>query len=99
MIRPINKDVEILRRKSAAASKKDIQTAYDLLDTLKAHQNSCVGMAANMIGINKRIIACFFGPFPVLIMPSRKSRDFSHGMDMLTQRPFGCFFFWSALYF
>ena len=34
-----------------------------------------------------------------LIMPSRKSRDFSHGMDRLTQRPFGHFFFWSALYF
>jgi hypothetical protein len=34
-----------------------------------------------------------------LIMPSRKSRDFSHGMDRLTQRPFGRFFFWSALYF
>ncbi len=37
--------------------------------------------------------------FPTLIMPSRKSRDFSHGMDRLTQRPFGRFFFWSALYF
>ena len=34
-----------------------------------------------------------------LIMPSRKSRDFSHGMDRLTQRPLGHFFFWSALYF
>ncbi|WP_334117226.1 peptide deformylase [Ligilactobacillus sp.] len=76
MIRPINKDVEILRRKSAAASKKDIQTAYDLLDTLKAHQNSCVGMAANMIGINKRIIACFFGPFPVLMINPEITRKF-----------------------
>ena len=35
----------------------------------------------------------------ILIMPSRKSRDFGHGMDRLTQRPFGHFFFWSALYF
>ena len=34
-----------------------------------------------------------------LIMPSQKSRDFSHGMDRFTQRPFGCFLFWSALYF
>ncbi len=76
MIRPINKDVEILRQKSEAASKKDIQTACDLLDTLKAHQDSCVGMAANMIGINKRIIACFFGPFPVLMINPEITRKF-----------------------
>ena len=38
-------------------------------------------------------------PKEILIMPSRKSRDFSHGMDRLTQRPFGHFFFWIALYF
>ena len=55
MIKPINKDVGILRKKSTTASKKDLQTASDLIDTLKAHQNACVGMAANMIGINKRI--------------------------------------------
>ena len=41
----------------------------------------------------------FIASHPFLIMPSRKSRDFSHGMDRLTQRPFGHFFFWSALYF
>ena len=35
----------------------------------------------------------------ILMIFSRKSRDFSHGMDRLTQRPFGRFFFWSALYF
>ena len=76
MIKPINKDVGILRKKSTAASKKDLQTASDLIDTLKAHQNSCVGMAANMIGINKRIIACFFGPFPVLMINPEITRKF-----------------------
>ncbi len=76
MIKPINKDVEILRKKSTTASKKDLQTASDLIDTLKAHQNSCVGMAANMIGINKRIIACFFGPFPVLMINPEITKKF-----------------------
>ena len=76
LIKPINKDVEILRKKSTTASKKDRQTASDLLDTLKAHQNFCVGMAANMIGINKRIIACFFGPFPVLMINPEITKKF-----------------------
>ena len=46
-----------LAQKAEKATVKDVQTANDLLDTLKAHEEGCVGMAANMIGINKRIIA------------------------------------------
>ena len=42
--------------KSGSATKKDLQVAQDLLDTLIAHKDSCVGMAANMIGVRKRII-------------------------------------------
>ena len=50
-------DPIFLAGKSEPATKDDLQTAQDLLDTLMAHKESCVGMAANMIGVKKRIIA------------------------------------------
>lgn len=56
MIRPIMKDVEFLSQKAEPASKKDKEVIEDLVDTLKANLEKCVGMAANMIGINKSII-------------------------------------------
>ena len=56
MIRELVHDPILLARKSAPAAKEDLETARDLLDTLTAHRESCVGMAANMIGICKRII-------------------------------------------
>ena len=56
MVKPIMKDVIFLGRKSVPATKDDLQTGYDLLDTLKFHREECVGMAANMIGISKNII-------------------------------------------
>lgn len=61
MIKPIMRDVFFLNQKSESATKEDIQTAVDLLDTLKAHEDSCVGMAANMIGVKKCIIAVNMG--------------------------------------
>ncbi len=57
MIRAICKDTFILGRKSALATKNDMPVVEDLLDTLKANADLCVGMAANMIGVSKRIIA------------------------------------------
>lgn len=57
MVRPIVKDPIFLARKSAPAGPEDLSTARDLLDTLAAHRETCVGMAANMIGTAKRIIA------------------------------------------
>ena len=57
MIQPIMKDPIFLAQKSAPATKEDLQVAQDLLDTLTAHKDGCVGMAANMIGFSKRIIA------------------------------------------
>ena len=57
MIRPIMKDPIFLAQKSAPATKEDLQVAQDLLDTLTAYKDGCVGMAANMIGVSKRIIA------------------------------------------
>lgn len=46
----------LLRVKSEIATKDDLQIAQDLIDTLITHRDSCVGMAANMIGVRKRII-------------------------------------------
>ena len=57
MIQPIMKDPIFLAQKSVPATKEDLQVARDLLDTLIAHKDGCVGMAANMIGVSKRIIA------------------------------------------
>ena len=57
MIKEIIHDPILLGARSASATKDDLPVARDLLDTLAAHKAGCVGMAANMIGINKRIIA------------------------------------------
>ncbi len=57
MVKDLMHDPIFLARKSAAATKDDLDVAQDLLDTLAAHQETCVGMAANMIGVCKRIIA------------------------------------------
>ena len=56
MIQPIMHDPVFLAQKSALATKEDLAVAQDLLDTLTAHKDGCVGMAANMIGVLKRII-------------------------------------------
>lgn len=61
MIRPIMKDVLFLAQKSEPATKADKPVIQDLLDTLKANEANCVGMAANMIGVKKRIIAINMG--------------------------------------
>ena len=57
MIREICRDEAFLSQKAEPAGVGDLDTARDLLDTLIAHKDGCVGMAANMIGVNKRIIA------------------------------------------
>ena len=56
MIRPIMRDMFFLGQKSEEATDKDLPVGQDLQDTLKANQERCVGMAANMIGVKKRII-------------------------------------------
>ena len=55
------RDLFFLRQRAEKATEADRQTAIDLLDTLKAHEDGCVGMAANMIGVNKAIIAVNMG--------------------------------------
>ncbi|MBR5485272.1 MAG: peptide deformylase [Oscillospiraceae bacterium] len=57
MVKPIVRDKEFLAIKSTIADISDMQTAQDLLDTLAANAQGCVGLAANMIGVSKRIIA------------------------------------------
>ncbi len=57
MVRDIVKDEAFLSVKSEAATRDDILIAVDLIDTLKAHAHHCVGLAANMIGVSKCIIA------------------------------------------
>ena len=59
MIKELLHDPIFLAGKSELATKEDLQVAQDLLDTLMAHKDSCVGVAANMIGVRKRIIAFF----------------------------------------
>lgn len=56
MMKPIVHEPMFLAMRSEPATKEDLQTAQDLLDTVIAHKDGCVGMAANMIGVRKRII-------------------------------------------
>lgn len=70
MIKEIVRDPIFLQIKSEPAAEADLQTAQDLLDTLEAHKDGCVGMAANMIGVSKRIIAFDDnGKYSVMINP------------------------------
>ena len=57
MVKELIHDPIFLARKSETATNDDLQTAQDLLDTLMAHRETCVGMAANMIGVTRQIIA------------------------------------------
>ena len=61
MIKPIVKDVFFLGQKSDPATKQDLSVGQDLQDTLVANRDRCVGMAANMIGVRKRIIIVNIG--------------------------------------
>ena len=65
MIKPIMRDIFFLNQKSELATEADKQVAIDLLDTLKVNEAGCVGMAANMIGVKKRIIAVNMGLFNI----------------------------------
>ena len=67
MIKPIVKDVFFLAQKSEPATKADLQVGRDLMDTLQANRERCVGMAANMIGIRKNIIIVNTGMIDVVM--------------------------------
>ena len=61
MVKPIVRDVLFLRQKSEEAAVQDVSLGLDLQDTLRANRDRCVGMAANMIGVRKRIIVVDMG--------------------------------------
>ncbi len=61
MVKELIHDPFLLKIRSSDADESDIQTATDLTDTLMFHKKTCVGMAANMIGVRKRVIAFFDG--------------------------------------
>lgn len=68
MIRPIVHDPLFLARPSVPATEADLPIANDLIDTLRASLDRCVGMAANMIGERKRIIAMARGPMVIVML-------------------------------
>ena len=78
MVKSIMKDIFFLNQKSERATQADMQVVQDLLDTLKANEEGCIGLAANMIGVRKRIIAIHMGYFnipminPVIVSTSGK---------------------------
>ncbi len=67
MEKAIMKDPFFLSQVSEEATKEDLYLAQDLLDTLRAHQEACVGMAANMIGVRKRVIIIQLGLMPLVL--------------------------------
>ena len=91
MIRDICKDEAFLARKAEPATADDLGTAQDLLDTLAAHKEGCVGMAANMIGVNKRIIVFdddgkYQGMFNPVIVKRDRPYEAEEGCLSLTGR-------------
>ena len=68
MVQPIMHDPLFLAQKSEPATPEDRQTITDLLDTFRANLDRCVGMAANMIGVKKRISVFCNGPFQMVMV-------------------------------
>ena len=89
MVKQIIKDVLIFK-KAELATKADLQVATDLIDTLRANTDICVGMAANIIGVNKRIIVFSVGPMiipminPVIVKKSAETYEAEESCLSLT---------------
>lgn len=86
MIKELIHDPIFLARKSEVAIKEDLSVAQDLLDTLIANKDSCVGMAANMIGVRKRIIAFLdesvrASTYAVMLNPEIIKRDGAYNTE------------------
>ncbi|MBR6768402.1 MAG: peptide deformylase [Clostridia bacterium] len=96
MVKELMHDPVFLAGKSEEATKDDLAVAQDLLDTLMAHKESCVGMAANMIGVRKRIIAfvcddgSYMTMFNPVILKKEKSFDTEEGCLSLLGGPRKC---------
>ena len=95
MVRELIHDPILLARVSDAATAADGEVARDLLDTLQAHKETCVGMAANMIGVHKRIIAFDCGgKYMVMLNPEIIRAEGKYGAEesclSLLGGPRGC---------
>ena len=93
MIKPIMKDILFLQQKSQEASQADLSIGQDLQDTLLAHRDACVGLAANMIGVQKRVIivSLGFGHLvlynPVLISKAKPYKTEESCLSLKGSRP------------
>lgn len=93
MIKPINKDILFLQQKAEPATQADAAVMKDLKDTMQAHQTDCAGMAANMIGANKRIIIVNLGMTnllmlnPVILKQSGKYETTEGCLSLPGERP------------
>ena len=93
MIKPIMRDVLFLAKPSVPATPEDLQIAIDLLDTLKHNEDACVGMAANMIGVSKRIIVVNMGLMnmamfnPVIVAKSGPYETTESCLSLTGERP------------
>ena len=86
MIKPIMKDVFFLGQKSDPATKDDLQIGRDLMDTLAANRAGCVGMAANMIGVKKRVIIVNMGLIDVVMFnPVLVKKDSPYETEQICQ--------------
>ena len=95
LIRELMHDPIFLSRRSEPATKDDLPVAQDLLDTLMAHKEGCVGMAANMIGVCKRIIVfdnegSYMTMFNPVILKSAGQYDTQEGCLSLLGGPRPC---------
>lgn len=96
MVKELMHDPVFLAGKSEEATKDDSAVEKDLLDTLKAHKETCVGMAANMIGVRKRIIAfvcddgSYMTMFNPVILKKEKAFDTEEGCLSLLGGPRKC---------
>ena len=88
MVKDIVKDEAVLSIKSEPATKADMQTVWDLLDTVKANEERCVGMAANMIGVSRRILAASIGGKTLVminpVITDRSSQTYETEEDCLS---------------
>jgi len=93
MVKKIVRDPLFLQQKSEPATEADAQVIEDLIDTLKANLDRCVGMAANMIGVKKQIIVVAAGPFifpmvnPVITARSGKYETVESCLSLDGERP------------
>jgi peptide deformylase len=88
MIKDIVRDTDFLRQPSQPATKADMQTVRDLCDTLEANSDRCVGMAANMIGVSRRILAASIGGKTLVminpVITDRSSQTYETEEDCLS---------------